>query len=81
MLLTKLPFNQARLCTALHCTLARRRTHPLPPDLFEPPTTWETPFSALATETSLGLTMAEAFETVRAFYLQTGTTDAEVTPS
>lgn len=81
LLVTRLALNQNTLCTALQDTFARRKTHPLPPDLFEPPTTWETPFSALASETTLGLSMAEAFETVRAFYLRTGVTDAEVTPS
>jgi hypothetical protein len=70
LLVQRLPMDPALLRSALEQTFSRRGSHPLPADLFEPATTWEKPFAALAAETRLGLTMTEAFEAVCAFFLE-----------
>jgi len=69
LLVQRLPLNPVVLRKALHETFVRRKTHPLPADLMEPAAAWDAPFTALAVETGLGLTVAEAFGLVRSFYL------------
>jgi hypothetical protein len=80
LLVQRLPLDPEILRRALDQTFSRRRSHPLPTDLAEPAATWEKPFAALAAETRLGLTMAEAFAVVRSFYLGVRRTDGQVTP-
>ena len=67
LLILRLPLDPDRLRKALELTFSRRQSHPLPSDLLEPPHAWDAPFNALAAETNLGLSMAEAFELVHSF--------------
>ena len=69
LLIQRLPLDRGRLREALELTFFRRQPHPLPTDLLEPPQAWDAPFTALAAETNLGLSMAEAFQLVRSYYL------------
>jgi hypothetical protein len=69
LLVQRLPLDLELLVRALRETFGRRDSHPLPTDLAEPPAFWVAPFTELAQETALGLSMAEAFEVVRSFYL------------
>jgi hypothetical protein len=68
LLVTRLPLDPELLRKALDQTFSQRDSHPLPADLLDPAATWEKPFAALAAETRLGLTMAEAFAVIRSFY-------------
>lgn len=68
LLVKRLPLDPELLRNALDQTFSKRDSHPLPADLIEPAATWDKPFAALAAETKLGLTMAEAFAVVRSFY-------------
>lgn len=72
LLVQRLPLDPALLRKALDQTFSRRGSHPLPAVLQEPATAWDTPFAALAAETKLGLTMAEAFAAVQSFYRGVG---------
>lgn len=68
LLVRELGLDPHRAKEALKMTFSRRDSHPLSRALSEPPPSWSRPFSELAGETGLGLTMAEAFELVHAFY-------------
>ena len=58
--------DPARLRQAIQATFARRHTHSPPSRWSEPPTTWAGPFSALARQCGLALTLAEAFHQLAA---------------
>lgn len=47
------PLQAERLRKALEQTFAHRATHPLPPALPDPPTSWSTPYQAIARENEL----------------------------
>lgn len=79
LLVSRLSLEPAILQGALHDTFHRRNTHAAPVDLTKPPAEWEAPFAILAAEADLGLTMAEAFKSVRSFYLQTAAIDQQET--
>ena len=66
---SEVPFDPEMLRKALDLTFSRRGSHPLPADLAAPAAAWDAPFAALAAETNLGLTIAVAFELVRAIYI------------
>jgi len=72
LLVQRLPLDPETLRKALDQTFSKRDSHPLPAVLLEPATAWDTPFAALAAETKLGLTMAEAFAAVQSFYRGVG---------
>jgi hypothetical protein len=69
LLVRDLPLERGRLGDALTLTFSRRGSHALPIDLSPPPPEWARPFADLAAETKLGMTVEEAFEVVRAYYL------------
>jgi hypothetical protein len=53
---------------ALQATSDTRKTHALPSQFPDPPSTWSTPFRRLAEETGLGYrTLADASEAARVF--------------
>jgi hypothetical protein len=68
LLIQRLPPQPDLLREALRRTFSLRSSHELPPDLQEPPESWEAPFVTMAAEANLDLTIAEALELVRAFY-------------
>lgn len=58
---------------ALSTTFARRKTHPIPTTLSDPPAIWADDFSALADEAHLDArTLQAAIEVVRRFWQQVG---------
>jgi hypothetical protein len=65
---TSLPGPSA-LREALAATFARRKTHPLPDQLPQPPITWEADYIAMAGEAQLSAaTLARGFEVVSEFW-------------
>jgi hypothetical protein len=62
------PMDAQTLDQALEATFNRRRTHPLPQYLPEPPSTWSVPYSRLAGDVGLEYrTLGEASEAARRF--------------
>jgi predicted nucleotidyltransferase component of viral defense system len=57
-----------RLADALYQTFQRRKTHPIPTDLPEPPDLWSTPFKKIAETSGLPNDLKSAIERVRQFY-------------
>lgn len=68
LLVERVVLDRDRLLAALEQTFSRRGTHLLASEIPPPPLEWATPFSALATETNLGLTLMEAHVVVHTFY-------------
>ena len=62
------PMAVARINAAVAATFARRRTHAVPTDLQSPPSAWEKPFTALATECGIAHTSMSAYERVVAYW-------------
>jgi hypothetical protein len=58
-----------RLRAALEQTFTHRATHPLPQTLPDPPTSWATPYQAMAQENELAWTTLEELSTVVATFL------------
>lgn len=59
--------NKAKLKEAIQTTFEQRNTHPVPTQLAEPPSSWEVPYRALATECKLDMSLAQSFELIRNF--------------
>ena len=62
----------ADVIRAIKATFACRRTHDVPAVLLTPPAIWAGEFSAIAAEAQVkASTLASAFETLQAFWIQT----------
>lgn len=58
----------ARLLQALRATFQRRKTHPLPAVLQQPPQAWKEPFAVLAGQCGLPGNLDEAFHVLNTFF-------------
>lgn len=56
-----------RVREAVRATFARRRSHPVPGTMPDPPTFWKTPFDAMAASCRVDVTIADAVREVREF--------------
>jgi hypothetical protein len=63
------PLQADRLRQALEQTFKHRTTHPLPQALPDPPTSWSTPYQAMARENELAWPTLEQLTTVVAGFL------------
>lgn len=57
-----------RVRNALDMTFQRRKTHPIPEDLPDPPAFWGRPFKALAESVGLSMDLDQAIALVREYY-------------
>jgi hypothetical protein len=56
-----------KLAEAIRITYDRRKTHALPKALAQPPTDWQTPYSALAKECGVSGSVNDAFAILRVY--------------
>jgi predicted nucleotidyltransferase component of viral defense system len=68
LLIERGTLEKDRLADALYQTFQRRKTHPIPTDLPEPPDLWSTPFKKIAETSGLPNDLKSAIERVRQFY-------------
>ena len=68
VLLIKLrTMEKDKAAMAIQSTFDRRKTHPVPKTLSEPPREWEKPFAALARECKMNENIATAFDSLKLF--------------
>jgi predicted nucleotidyltransferase component of viral defense system len=68
LLIERGTLETGKLADALTKTFQRRKTHPIPADLPEPPDSWSTPFKKMAEMSGLSNELRPAIERARQFY-------------
>ncbi|MDX6769096.1 MAG: nucleotidyl transferase AbiEii/AbiGii toxin family protein [Elusimicrobiota bacterium] len=68
LLLKSGTLDAGRVGPAVRATFERRKTHPLPDDLSQPPAAWKVPFQTLAAECGLAVDVEAAFALVGDYY-------------
>ena len=59
--------NPERLADAIYATFERRKTHPVPSALPDPPEAWARPFAALAKECALPADITPHLQALRSY--------------
>ncbi len=68
LIIERQELSSDRIRAAVDATFVRRGTHSVPADVPQPPSDWEKPFAALATECRMECTAHTAHDRVKAFW-------------